>query len=278
MVKPTQIHASYAQLPAPPDCDDRLFLTDNAVIVLDGASAFTPQSVPAATYADTLGRHMAARLAQQPNAPLRDCLRYSIRVTADSLDLRPGPTSPSSTVAVARVAQGHVDLLCLGDTLIVHPRGQVLDDRLSHIATEERRTYRDRLANGYGYDNVHARLLRALQDAQRRYRNRPSGYWIAEANPDAAEHALTAQVPFCRGDWVLLATDGAYRALGRLRPPNWPQVAAMTPGDLRAVLEECQSWEARADPDGQLMPRAKQHDDKTLTVINHPGLSNGQGM
>src|SRR5436305_10708052 len=91
-----------AQLPPMDDSADKIFVAPNAVIMLDGASAFLPVPVPASTYADQLGRRIAEALTSNPDADLTEVLARSIEATAKSLDLTPGE-SPTSTVTIARV-------------------------------------------------------------------------------------------------------------------------------------------------------------------------------
>ena len=47
-----------AQLPGPHHSQDRVFITANAAVVLDGATAFARGEFDAGTYADALGRHI----------------------------------------------------------------------------------------------------------------------------------------------------------------------------------------------------------------------------
>jgi hypothetical protein len=254
------MHVETAQLPGPNESDDRVFVTDNAVIVLDGASAFRPVPVPAATYAETLGGAMAERLTSTPAADLVTVLAGAIEATTESLSLTPGD-SPSSTVAVARLnREGSWDLLVLGDSQIATPHAVLRDDRQAAVATQERDAYCSRLAAGHGYDEEHRRLIQELQHQQARRRNQPNGFWIAEANPQAARHALTATVS---GPWTVLATDGAYRPMNQLARSDWTRISEQSSEALAAVLQRCHEWE-QTDPDGQLVPRAKRHDDKTL--------------
>lgn len=254
-----------AQLPPQDDSDDKLFITPNAVITLDGASAFVPVVVPASTYADHLGRSIQQRLTEQPAATLTDVLADAIATTAQALDLRPGD-SPSSTVAIARIRGTLVDLLALGDTQIVTPHDTIRDDRMDRLELTPRRKYRERLAAGTGYDDEHSALLRELQIEHAKHRNRPGGYWIAEATPEAAQHAITATWPIADVPWVVLATDGAYEPMEHLGLADWPQLAPATSADLDAILHRCHQWEEHDDPSASAMPRAKRHDDKCLAV------------
>lgn len=69
------------------------------------------------------------------------------------------------------------------------------DDRLDELAIPQADEYRRRLAGGTGYDESHRGLLGELQRAQRARRNREDGYWIAEADPNAAHHARIIDYP-----------------------------------------------------------------------------------
>jgi len=143
-----------AQLPEPPRGADRVAVTGNAVVVLDGASAIEPVSVPPGVYADHLGKAVTAALSADPGAGLRDVLAEAIAATAGELGLA-GDDCPSSTLAVIRVG-GQVDLLVLGDSFIFYDTGSgtrvLTDDRLAQLHLPEGRRYRERLAAGTGYD------------------------------------------------------------------------------------------------------------------------------
>lgn len=259
-----------AELAGRDHSDDRTFTTDNAVIMLDGASAFVPVPVPAATYADTLGRQIRDRLTVEPVAELPDVVAAAIADTADQLELTPGE-SPSATVAIARTHGDRVDLLVLGDTQVALPGEIIRDDRLADLGFSTSRKYRERLANGSGYDDEHRALLRELQTEQAKHRNRDGGYWIAEAVPDAAHHAITTHRPISDVPWLVLATDGAYKTLEHLGLADWPTIAAASSDQLAELLARCHRWEAEADPSARELPRAKRHDDKSLAAVTVTG-------
>lgn len=260
-----RVRCASAQLPAKALSDDKVFTTPSAVLVLDGASAFRSVPVSASTYADQLGRHLAAQLTDTPDTDLRTALGEAIAQTTGDLKLRRGD-SPSSTVAIVRVCADHVDGLVLGDSPIVFPHGQLADDRIDALDLPQRQQYRRRLASGTGYDQYHRRLLRELQDQQAQWRNRVGGYWIAEAEPEAANHALTISHPLETTPWSVLATDGAFNTIEHLNLNDWPRIARHGPRELEALLDYCRSWEANHDPHGHHLPRSKQHDDKAIAV------------
>jgi hypothetical protein len=264
------VHVAIAQTPEPEQSQDRVFLTDHAVIVLDGASAFMPVDVPTSKYVDSLGRNIAEGQNLAPSKDLADVVADAIRATARALELRPG-NSPSSTVSILREANHHVDLYALGDGAIYYGTGakteEITDARLATLGVPEHKAYRARLAAGRGYDDEHRELLASLQRQQRERRNRTDGYWIAEADPQAAHQAITRAVPKGGIAWAVLATDGAYGPMRHLQLDDWPTVAQYDDGKLGDLLERCRRWETESDPNGGNLPRPKVSDDKTLAAL-----------
>jgi hypothetical protein len=255
-----------AQLPPIQDSDDKIFTTRHAVIMLDGASAFVPVPVPANTYADRLGRHIRDSLHSWPDADLRATLSGAIHTTARQLNLTPSQ-SPSSTVTIVRELDGHLDILVLGDNLVILPDKTITDERMDQLDLAPRRKYQERLATGAGHDDEHRAILRELQTQQAQRRNREGGYWIAEADPNAACHAITTRRPISETAWAVLATDGAYNTMQHLGRNDWPTLVNASAEQLDAELARCQEWEATGDPDASELPRAKRHDDKSLATI-----------
>lgn len=184
-----------AQLPGPSRSQDRVFITATAAIVLDGATAFASVELDAGTYADALGRRIAAQLRSDSRTDLAEVVSGAIDAVARRFELRPGH-SPSSTITILRTRDHHADLFVLGDSALYygtdHQATVLVDTRLAELELPESRHYRDRLRDGSGYDNKHRTLLRRLQERQRAWRNIDGGYWIAEADPAAAHHAVTA--------------------------------------------------------------------------------------
>ncbi|MEU6561810.1 hypothetical protein [Nocardia nova] len=251
---------------------DRVIAADDYVVVLDGATSFDPDMPEAGTYADVLGSELSERLSSSAGN-LRAILAEAIRGTAGKLSLVPG-YAPSSTVAIARHHRGVIDTLLLGDSYIVVGSSSdsytvVTDSRLAQLNLDESREYRLRLSAGSGYDNRHRRILRSLQRKQCSHRNRSGGYWIAEADPNAAEYAISSEYRVEDVPWIVLATDGATDCLAAL-DISWLQVAQSDADGISDLLGECHRWEEEDDPTGCLAPRAKQHDDKTLVVVT-PG-------
>lgn len=259
------MRTAVAQLPGFEDSDDKVFVTPNAAILLDGASAFRPVPVSPSTYAERLGTSLREQLIDAPQADLRSILGHAIKETAMSLDLIAG-SSPSSTVTIVREHGEWIDVLALGDSVAILPAEVITDERMDALDLEPRRTYRERLANGSGYDERHREILRALQTEQAARRNSVGGYWIAEADEEAARHAITERRPIAEVPWIVLASDGAYDPMRHLGLADWAAVANLGECDLSELLSQCQAWESEVDPAGQVLPRAKRHDDKSLAV------------
>ncbi|MFD3463999.1 hypothetical protein ACFWVM_30165 [Nocardia fluminea] len=238
------------------------------MIVLDGATAHDPAMPSAGAYVDFLASDLVQSIDEP--SPLADILEQSIARAVDALGIEPG-IAPSSTVALVRIEPDAVDTLVLGDSsVIVGLRAGGVevhtDDRLSRLQLPEADLYRRFLADGQGYSGRHRKILQELQGAERARRNRPDGYWIAEAEPGAAKHALHVRYPLAEVAWVIAATDGAFDLIPTLGM-RWPEVAQMSTPQLAQLLRDVHTWEARVDPDGQALPRAKRHDDKTVAVM-----------
>jgi hypothetical protein len=250
-----------------PPGQDRWIATERSAIVLDGASAFEKGAPPADAYVDALLTGLAERI-DSPE-PIPSVLAAAIDQAAREVHAVPG-TGPSSTVAIVREEGGWIDAAVLGDSTIVVglADGSIerhTDDRMDQVALEHRERYRERLRTGAGYDEQHRATLGTIQTAERAVRNQPTGYWIAEAEPDAAHQLLITR--YMREDvrWCVLATDGAQRGFDHLGIP-WENLPAADPERLRELLDELHQWESGTDPSGAQLPRAKRHDDKTVVT------------
>ncbi|GAA2571895.1 hypothetical protein [Pseudonocardia hydrocarbonoxydans] len=247
---------------------DRVFVTDHSVIVLDGATAFAPVDVDPGTYAGTLGHAIAERVDQTPD--IATAVAEAIRATTLALHLD-NTASPSSTVAVLRARTGHADLYVLGDSPIYYGTAQqsgcLTDSRLAALPLAERGHYKAALTAGAGYNEQHRDTLTALQRAQRLHRNVQGGYWIAETDPEAAHHGLTVTLTAADIEWAVLATDGAADVISHHEKPAWSEIAHYDDDALSDLLHSLHRWEADHDPHGQLLPRSKLHDDKTVAAV-----------
>jgi hypothetical protein len=63
--------------------------------------------------------------------------------------------------------------------------------------------------------------------ALRRARNRPGGYWVAAADPQAASQALTGSLPNKTLDRAVLLSDGASRLVDPFGLATWEELLAL---------------------------------------------------
>jgi hypothetical protein len=251
---------------------DRTVLLPRAVAVLDGASGPDPAERDDGWYADRLARELAGRLDDR-RLDLATVLADAIAAVTSEYRLVPG-RSPSSTVTLLRWDEDRIDGLVLGDSPLVIFGGDtvevVVDERLNAVAPRQRVAYHDRLARGGGYDDGHRALLRALVDEQQRHRNRPDGYWIAEASPTAARQAIIRSWPTGAVSTAFLASDGVSRGIGR-SVPDWTAALALVDRHGPDALLDAVRAPEQADPDGRQWPRSKPYDDQALVVVRFLG-------
>jgi hypothetical protein len=248
---------------------DRLVILPTAVAVLDGASGPPSSGRDGGWYAGVLAAELAARLPDHGRR-LADVLADAIQAVTDSHRLVPG-AAPSSTVALLRWTDTRADALVLGDStiaVITGEREEVLtDQRLAAVAPELRREYRRLLAD-HGYDEEHQRTMRQILEEERRRRNQPGGYWIAEADPQAARQAVQRTWSTDALDAVVLASDGVSRGTDLYDTfPSWCSLTAHARRHGPDAVLDAIRRDERTDPDGRRWPRSKPSDDQALFVV-----------
>jgi hypothetical protein len=254
---------------------DHLVVTDHAVAVLDGASSWPPQDPnrDGGWYARTLGTILTTLLVEDSRS-LTELIGEAVAQMRDQYRLSAG-SCPTSTVTIARWSPETIDIYVLGDSpAVVYPvQGApqlTYDDRLDLVAAAQQEAYQQHLLSGGGYDSTLVDLLADLQSAQRNRRNRHGGYWIAESNPAAADHGLTARYPTGTVAAVLILSDGASAAVTDYHLHDWCSAAqTISSSGPGTFLEAIHALEEE-DPDGSRWPRAKRHDDKTIALIQFP--------
>ncbi len=251
----------------PRPTEDVVIALPNAVILLDGATSLRPELPTGGWYASRLAGELAGRLTGYPDADLADLLAAAIKVVARNHGLVPGE-SPSSTVALLRWNAEVVEGLVLADSPVVAftPEPRVLvDPRLRSLP---RGSYRDRLSAGAGYGEDHLVALRSSAERVGRLRNQEGGFWVAEANPDAAYYAERASWPRASVRAALLASDGVSCGVDDYEIfADWSAVLGLAQReDAEAVLDAVREAET-SDPHGTRWPRSKPHDDQALAVV-----------
>jgi hypothetical protein len=253
---------------------DQLVVVDGAAAVLDGATSWLRASDDprdGGWYARMLGTALTARLPGTGRS-LAEILADAISEVRDCHSLTPGD-SPYSTASIVRWDEDEVDVLVLGDSpaVIQCASGAVdvlADERLAGTAPVERAAYRAHLAAGRGFDAAFGDLIADVQRSERASFNREHGFWVAEADPAAAEHALTRSWPVGQVDAVALMSDGASAAISDYSVDDWPNVVAnLTARGPAGWLADVHAIE-ETDPVGRRWPRTKKHDDKSVVLLH----------
>jgi hypothetical protein len=253
--------------------EDVVVVLSNAVVLLDGATSLDPTLASGGWYASRLAGELSGRLAGYPDMDLADLLAGAIKSVARDHGLTPGH-SPSSTVALLRWTDTIIEGLVLADSPIVAftPDGPsvLADTRIEEMPRGA--GYRDRLKIGGGYGENHVVALRKAVTATSRHRNVEGGFWVAEADPDAAHHAERATWPRHGTTTVLMASDGVTCGLETYGVfENWQALRDIAVNvSPEAVLDQVRAAEL-SDPDGTRWPRPKPHDDQALVVVNYSG-------
>lgn len=253
--------------------EDRVVVLPDAVVVLDGATTLRPGLQSGGWYANKLAK--ALELTLVPTVPLRQALATAITAVATEHDLTPG-NAPSSTVAILRWSDETVEALVLADSPIAVFTSTsgcevVADTRLANARPSTPSPYRTRLRAGAGYGPDHVAALQSSAAEFSKLRNTPGGFWVAEANPKAADHAELRTWPRKDVQAALIATDGVSCGVDDYALFTWPNaLATATEHGPQAVLDEVRAAE-ESDPTATRWPRPKKHDDQALALITfHP--------
>jgi hypothetical protein len=180
------------------------------------------------------------------------------------------PGTPAAAVCMLRIGANRVDYLVLCDTtLVLDCAGMVAvitDERFGKAIKDIRA--RALVAGAIGTADHGARAHQAAMERQQ-LTNKPGGYWIAAANPDAAHQAITGSADQTGPGRILraaLLTDGAAAAVEPFGLMNWEGLLDLLtnrgPDELIRRVRVAES----ADRTGHSRPRYKRHDDATAAL------------
>lgn len=246
----------------------------STVVVLDGVTS--PGGMPTGCqhnvpwYVNHLGLRLLVESTTHPDSALRDCLAAAISSVAEmhsgTCDLT-SPGTPMATVATLRIAEGGCDYLVLSDaTLVLDMTSgvEVISDKgVSGFAAAQWEALRK---TEFGTPENSARM-RDLVAEQRRYRNQPGGYWLAAADPQAAEHALTGAVPLSGLEGAAIMTDGISAMVDTYAEWTWRELLdALAQRGTEGVLAAVRDVES-GDPTAARWPRFKISDDATVAYV-----------
>jgi hypothetical protein len=196
------------------------------------------------------------RADRSPADSLAQAITDVAALHADTCDLD-HPGSPSATVAILQEQPEAVDCLVLGEATILLDESAgirvVTDDRLEHVAAVQHSAMHQHATGSADHDRSFAELV----TEQRRHRNHPDGFWVASADPAAAQHALTDTVPRDGLERAAVLSDGATRLVDRFGLLDWPSfldvLAEQRPD---AIIQQVRAAED-SDPEGRRWPRGK---------------------
>ncbi|GAA2562187.1 protein phosphatase 2C domain-containing protein [Winogradskya consettensis] len=216
-----------------------------------------------AWYVRRLTSRLRQVVEQEPGDSLASSLAGAIqRVRADHggrCDLD-NPATPAATVCLLRAGVGVLEYLILSDCTLVIDQGRVV----TALTDERFMTTIARL-------RVEAPAGTFLKPVPGKYAltNKPGGYWIAGANPQAANEAVTGRFALSGPERVrraALLTDGASCAVEQYKILDWRQLLDVCtqdgPGELIRLVRQTET----ADPAAATHPRYKQHDDATAAL------------
>lgn len=244
--------------------EDRIFVTPNAVIVLDGATQVHKLERDGGWIAHQLGQRLADGLTRAPDVPLVDLLEDSMIDLVAEYQLRPGE-SPSTTVNIVRCTEGTVDVLVLCDSPVALLG---TDDQLEVVRDDRLRDLLRTIKRPPGRRDMTDPAWRAAVDQLEAQRNVPGGFWAASASPQAARQARLVSRPIDRIAATLSMTDGVAVGMDEYRAPtSWRDAVslALSHGP-EALLGAVHATELQ-DQDCIRWPRTKIHDDKALALL-----------
>lgn len=238
-------------------------------VVLDGATART--STGCVHGISWYAAHLGAALSEGAHditRPLPQVLSAGIDRVANlhpSCDLSHEGT-PSAAVAMVRIQNDRAEYLALGDVSVVLDTVAgivtVSDERVSQTAVAERRAADMHPIGSPEKADAMVRMKRA----ELAVRNRQGGYWIAAADPVAADHSLIGRIAISELRRFAVVTDGAARIVSPFEELSWEGLLDLAEVESpEAVLRKVRALEA-SDPLGVRWPRNKRSDDATIAL------------
>lgn len=251
--------------PAKPS-EDRIFVTDNAVILLDGATDYEARRYSGGWIAEQVGQRLRNELIDDPGVELMKVVESVIVELVDTYDLTPGQ-APSTTLALLRVHHDQVDALVIADSpIIIKQRSgalaEVRDRRLDQISSR----YPRPKGSPSHSDPDWVDRYRSIES----HRNQPDGFWTISASPEAADEAVVADLPLSEFEAALLMTDGVSVLKDTYEPEGWASSFDQLVAEPQVAVDRAVYLE-RQDADCQRWPRGKRHDDKAIASVATTG-------
>jgi hypothetical protein len=248
--------------------EDFVVATPEIAVVVDGAGIpYGGCRHGVAWYAQQLGVRTVSALIDNPGIALTEGLAIGIATVASlhsgTCDLN-NPGTPCAAIGILRVGDQQVDALALSDVSIVvdlETGPEVTCDLSIELISG---TEPDAVAGQLFGSDGHRTALAGLVDRQTATRNQPDGWWVAAADPNAAQHAHVASYPRSAMRRASAFSDGATRPVDQMRCYEWSAYLDLLDKlGPAGIIEQVRAIEI-ADPDGERYPRTKRHDDATV--------------
>jgi hypothetical protein len=247
----------------------------DTIVVLDGVTV--PKGIDTGCihgtpwYVDALGNSILETSSRRDGKDLRQVLNGAITAVRarheDTCDTS-APGTPAATVALFRAGLQGSDYLVLSDAFLLADLGAgriqvVTDRRLESLAVAERaEVYRLPIGTPEHTDAV-LRMVRV----QMALRNRSGGYWVAAADPAAADHAVAGRFAAGEVSRAAVLTDGAARLVDPFAVVDWPELLDLTAGSPADLIARTRAVE-QDDPRGERWPRYKTSDDAAVAYCD----------
>ncbi len=255
--------------------EDWIGASPTAMLVLDGVTV--PDGIATGCihgtpwYVGALGRAILHFCGDPRILDIRQILRQAIEKVREihegTCDVF-APGTPAATVALFRVNTDGCDYLVLSDAFMIAEMSDgrliaVTDRTLDSLAIAERAAVYQ-LPIG---TPEHTEALLRMVRKQIVLRNQPDGYWVAAAEPRAADHAITGR--FAAGDVrrAAVLTDGAARIVEPFNRWDWRRLLDVADASVQEVIARTRRLE-RADAHGRRWPRYKTSDDAAIAYCD----------
>ena len=266
------IHGYTLASGAPADNEDWFGATDDAVVVLDGATIRTETGCTHGLqwYVRRLGAALldgAADTSRTLREVLADAIGQVRALHVDTCDLN-HPGTPSAAVGIVRQTGDHVEWLVLADiTVMVQTDDNLLvevDNRVSETAPAERAACDQYLIG----TEEKLEAIVAMKHLELAARNVDGGYWVASVVPEAAEHARTGSWPTADVRSIGVCSDGTMRCLRLTTVTNYAAAMAVLAASGPQWLVDYVRAAEDSDPQGARWPRNKARDDATAVYLD----------
>ncbi|HWB38733.1 MAG TPA: protein phosphatase 2C domain-containing protein [Candidatus Saccharimonadales bacterium] len=255
-----------------PNEDSLLIDTDSCLLaVFDGASSITPD-----LYDGQTGAYIASHIAAEVFAKTAGDFRAKAEAATNAIeaahqkyqvDVSQIPNRFMTTVAAARVGDAEVELFQLGDSVpvVAYRNGQVetpliYNDQDADIMRRWR-TLAD--AGRTGIRQLVAENVLELRG------NANRTFGVLNGDPAYANFIQSKTLKISDVATILLLTDGLFMPKSDPNEPeNWQAIYDLyTAGGLEALYAKVREVED-SDPELQIYPRYKLHDDATAIAID----------